>query len=74
MVYRYTPFDGLCKRDVIENVRKGLITFPQFYLSLLKNNLLRGDKYKNISKEFKEFTKKLLAYNPDQRYSAQEAL
>lgn len=55
------PFKGRRDNEVIEAVRRG-----KFNLS--------GAKWDNVSKDAKDFIRKLLVYNPDQRMCVRDAL
>lgn len=56
----YPPFNGPNDRVIMEKVAKGLYSFS-------------GKEWSYVSKEAKNFIKKLLEYEPQSRYSAEEA-
>lgn len=56
----YPPFNGPNDRAIMEKVNKGLYGFT-------------GKEWLYVSKEAKNFIKKLLEYEPYSRYSAEEA-
>lgn len=56
----YPPFNGPNDRVIMEKVSKGLYSFS-------------GKEWSYVSKEAKNFIKKLLEYEPQNRYSAEEA-
>jgi calcium-dependent protein kinase len=55
------PFDGNDDREIVKNVKLG-----QYSMS--------GPEWKNISKEAIELIKKMLTYDPVNRYSAEQAI
>ncbi|CAD8110074.1 unnamed protein product [Paramecium sonneborni] len=57
----FPPFDGKTEEKIMEKVKKGVFSFESI-------------EWEDVSKEAKEFIKKLLQYDPTKRYSAQQAL
>lgn len=55
------PFKGKRDREVLQAVRRGKYT-------------LSGPRWENVSKEAKDFIRRLLVYNPVRRMTAEEAL
>ena len=54
---RYPPFDGKTEEKIMEKVKKGTYSFDSI-------------EWEDVSKEGKEFIKKMLQYDSSKRYSA----
>ena len=57
----YPPFNGPNDRIIMEKVSKGIYSFS-------------GKEWLYVSKEAKRFIKKLLEYEPNSRYTAEQAI
>ncbi|CAK95072.1 unnamed protein product (macronuclear) [Paramecium tetraurelia] len=57
----YPPFDGKTEEKIMEKVSKGVYSFDT-------------QEWEEVTKEGKEFIRKMLQFDPTKRYSAQQAL
>ncbi|CAD8100160.1 unnamed protein product [Paramecium primaurelia] len=57
----YPPFDGKTEEKIMDKVSKGVYTFDTI-------------EWEEVSKEAKEYIRKMLQFDPIKRYSAQQAL
>jgi calcium-dependent protein kinase len=73
MLCGYPPFIGRSEDAILDKISFGYIKLNG-KLILSSYIIIIGPEWKNVSNDAKIFLKKLLAYNPKERVSAQAAL